>query len=135
MKGIISNLHILAGLALIIIPLIIIGLNSKSRWLKPLSFVTAAIGWLLLLPAGKLYLTFYPETKKLVKSGAWPWAHSIIMETKEHWGLLLPIIATVGAILIYNGKFNESKRWWWLLWIIALSLGIMGRIVTTGAWI
>lgn len=90
------------------------------------------MSWLLLLPSGKLYLTFYPATKLLIKAGTRPWAHSIIMEIKEHWGLLLPMIATVAAGLILSGKNKESRKWWILLIILTLLIGVMGRIVTLG---
>ena len=126
--------HIILGLALIAFPIIILlYLKKQTNWLKLLSFATAAISWILLLPAGKLYITFYPATKTLIKAGSWPWAHSIIMETKEHWGLLLPIIATVAAGLIFTGKYKESKKWWILVIILSALLGVMGRIVKIGA--
>lgn len=126
--------HIILGLALIAFPIIILlYLKKQTNWLKWLSFATAAISWILLLPAGKLYITFYPATKTLIKAGSWSWAHSIIMETKEHWGLLLPIIATVAAGLIFTGKYKESKKWWILVIILSALLGVMGRIVKIGA--
>lgn len=134
MRDFVLFAHIILGLALIAFPIIILlYLKKNTNWLKPLSFVTAAISWILLLPAGKLYITFYPATKTLIKAGAWPWAHSILMETKEHWGLLLPIIATVATGLIFTGKAEESRKWWILTIVISILLGIMGRIVKIGA--
>ena len=134
MRDFVLFAHVILGLALIAFPIIILlYLKKQTRWLKPLSFVTAAISWVLLLPAGNLYLTFYPATKTLVKAGAWPWAHSIVMETKEHWGILLPIITTVAACLIYTGKKQESRKWWILVIIISILLGVMGRIIKIGA--
>ncbi len=134
MRDFVLFAHVIAGLALIAFPIIILlYLKKKSKWLKPLSFATAAISWVLLLPAGKLYITFYPATKTLVKAGSWPWVHSIVMETKEHWGLLLPIIATVAAGLIFTGKYEESKKWWILTIVLSILLGVMGRIVKIGA--
>lgn len=132
MRDLVLYLHIIAGLSLIVLPIVMLLQEKKSTWLKPLSAITAAISWLLLLPSGKLYLTFYPATKTLIKAGSWPWAHSIFMETKEHWGLLLPIIATTAAFLVYSDKFKESRRWWILLIIVAALIGVMGRIVTMG---
>ena len=126
--------HIILGLALIAFPIIILQyLKKQPYWLKPLSLLTAAISWALLLPAGKLYITFYPATKTLVKAGSWPWAHSVIMETKEHWGLLLPIIATVAAGLVFSNKVKESRKWWILTIVISILLGVMGRIIKIGA--
>lgn len=134
MRDFVLFAHIILGLALIAFPiLILLYLEKRSKWVKPLSVLTAAISWILLLPAGKLYITFYPATKTLVKAGAWPWAHSVVMETKEHWGLLLPIITTVAAGLVLTGKTKESRKWWILAIILSVLLGVMGRIVKIGA--
>jgi hypothetical protein len=136
MRDIILYLHIIVGLSLIVLPIVILlQIQKKSAWLKSLSAITAGLSWLLLPLSGKLYLTFYPATKTLIKAGAWPWAHSIFMETKEHWGLLLPIIATVAAGLVFSGNLKESRRWWILLIIIAILMGIMGRIITLGGMV
>ena len=134
MRDFVLFAHIILGLALIAFPIIILlYLKKQTNWLKLLSFATAAISWILLLPAGKLYITFYPATKTLVKAGAWPWAHSIIMETKEHWGLLLPIATTVAAGLVFAGKIEESKKWWILVIVLSILLGVMGRVIKIGA--
>lgn len=134
MRDFVLFAHIILGLALIAFPIIILlYLKKQANWLKPLSFATAGISWILLLPAGKLYITFYPATKTLIKAGAWPWAHSVVMETKEHWGLLLPIVATVAAGLVFTGKAQESRKWWILTIVISILLGVMGRVVKIGA--
>lgn len=126
--------HLLLGVGLVVLPIIIlVNLKEKPKWLKAVSAITAAISWLLLLPAGLLYLTFYPATKTVIKAGAWPWAHSIIMETKEHWGLLLPVVATVATLLVFDGKEAESKKWWILLLAVSFLIAIFGRIVKMGA--
>ena len=127
--------HIILGGALVVLSAVILfELNKKSSLLKPLSALTAGISWLLLLPAGILYLNFYPATKTLIKAGAWPWAHSIIMETKEHWGLLLPVIATVAALLVFSGRAKESRRWWILVMVLSIAIAVLGRIVKMGAF-
>ena len=134
MRDLVLFAHIILGLALIAFPIIIlVYIKKKPKWLKPFSLLTAALSWALLLPSGKLYLTFYPATKTLIKAGSWPWAHSIIMETKEHWGLLLPIIATVAAGLVYRDDAESSKRWWLLLIVLTALIGVMGRLVKIGA--
>ena len=133
MRDLLLYAHIIIGLALIALPiLILLELKRDSKILRIYSAAAAALSWVLLLPAGKLYLTFYPATKTLIKAGSWPWAHSIMMETKEHWGLLLPIIATVGACLVFAKKRDESKKWWILVVIITALIGIMGRLVRLG---
>ncbi len=134
MRDFVLFAHIILGMLLIVLPVIIlIYLNKKKRWLKLLSVVAAAISWILILPAGILYIVFYPATKTLVKAGSWPWAHSVVMETKEHWGLLLPIAVTVAAFLVYKNKEKESRKWWILVIVLTVLLGVMGRIIKIGA--
>ena len=123
-------MHILLGIALIIIPLFI--LKGRSPFQKVLGWITAGLSWLLIFPSGILYLWFYPATKTLIQAGSYPWLHSVLMETKEHWGLFLPIIATVAAGLTQR-EDKSAKRWWTLLIVIALLIGIIGRVIKVGA--
>ncbi len=132
MRDLLLFIHVILGFSLVALPIVIL-FNKKSSWLKPLSAITAAASWLLLIPAGKLYITFYPATKTLIKAGSKPWLHSIFMETKEHWGILLPIIATVAAGLVFKNKYKQSRKWWILLIILSVLIGIMGRLITGGA--
>ena len=134
MRDLVYFLHLILGFALVALPIIIlINLKKKPAYLRPASALAAAISWILIIPAGLLYLNFYPATKTLIKAGAWPWAHSIFMETKEHWGILLPFVATVAAILVYRGKDGESKKWWILVLVMAVLIAVFGRIVKMGA--
>jgi len=128
--------HIILGAALAVLSIIILleMKKRKSSILRPLSVLTAGLSWSVLVPAGILYINFYPATKTLIKAGAWPWAHSIFMETKEHWGLLLPVIATVAAGMVLTGKIQESRKWWLLLIAVTVLIGVMGRVVKLGAF-
>ncbi|MBI2232858.1 MAG: hypothetical protein HYU56_02975 [Candidatus Aenigmarchaeota archaeon] len=128
--------HIILGAALAVLSIIILleMKKRKSSILGPLSVLTAGISWFVLVPAGILYINFYPATKTLIKAGAWPWAHSIFMETKEHWGLLLPVIATVAAGMVLTGRIRESRKWWLLLIAVTVLIGVMGRVVKLGAF-
>lgn len=133
MRDLMLYLHIIVGVLIIVLSIVILrNIQKKPKWLKQASLFTAAISWLMLIPSGILYRVFYPATKTLIKAGSRPWAHSVIMETKEHWGLLIPVIATVAAGLVYSGKLKESKKWWILLIVVATLIGIMGRIVVLG---
>jgi len=135
MRDIVYLAHIILGALLVVLPILtLFELKAKSSLLKIYSLASAAVSWILLIPASILYVNFYPATKTLIQAGAWPWAHGIFMETKEHWGLLLPIIATVAAGLVITNKEEESKKWWQLLIILAALIGIFGRIVKMGAY-
>lgn len=136
MRDIVLYAHIIIGVAIIVIAIMIlleIKNKKKGGLIKPLSILAGVLSWIVLIPSAILYLIFYPATKTLVKSGSWPWAHSIVMETKEHWGMFLPIIATIAAIMVFSGKIKESKKWWILLIIIATLIAISGRVIKIGA--
>lgn len=127
-------IHLLLGISLVILPLIIIkGLRKKASWVKPTALITAIISWVLLWPAGNTYLFTYPARKAIIKAGSFPWIHLILMETKEHWGILLPLIVTVAAGLIYSGKAKESVRWWKLTFMLSILMGVLGMIVFAGS--
>ena len=133
MRDLVLYMHIIAGILIIVLSIFILrNIQAKPKWLKQASLLTAAISWIMIVPSGILYRVFYPATKTLIKAGTWPWAHSIVMETKEHWGLLIPVIATVAAGLVYSGRLKESKKWWILLIVVALLIGVMGRTVVLG---
>lgn len=126
--------HILIGLALVVIPLkIVLELDQESRLLKILSVMAAALSWFLFIPAGILYITYYPATKAIIKAGGTPWVHSVIMETKEHIAFVIPIVATVAMGLIFLGKRRQSKKWWILLMILSGLIGVMGLIISRSA--
>lgn len=133
MRDLLLYIHIIIGILIIVLPFIINARIKRGANVKALAALCATLSWLLLIPAGMLYLIFYPATKTVIKSGNWSWVHSIVMETKEHWGLFLPLIATVAAWLVFTNKEKESKKWWLLLAILSLLLGIMGRLIKIGA--
>ncbi|MDO8634460.1 MAG: hypothetical protein Q7K34_04185 [archaeon] len=135
MRDLVYFLHLILGFALVALPVIVLlNLGKKTAMLKPMALLAAAISWVLVVPAGILYMTFYPATKTLIKAGAWPWAHSILMETKEHWGILLPVVASVAALLTVTGKNEQSKKWWILVIVLSVLLAVFGRIIKMGAF-
>lgn len=78
-----------------------------------------------------LYMVFYPPAKKVIKEGPRPWMHSIVMETKEHFGLLVPLVLFSASSLI--GHYSETliegkdeKRAVMTLLVIALVLILLG---------
>lgn len=129
-----NSLHLLLGLSLIVLPVIIIeGLRKKASWVKPTVLATAIISWVMLLPAGINYIVSYAPKKAIIKAGTSPWIHSILMETKEHWGILIPVIVTVAAGLVYSGKAKESERWWILTIVLSIAMAILGFIIFNGS--
>ncbi|MBI2137022.1 hypothetical protein HYU12_00720 [Candidatus Woesearchaeota archaeon] len=132
-KDLMLYLHVLLGVAVVALSAVMLFQLGKGKASKGVAFLAALVSWAQLLPSAITYLIFYPATKTVIKAGAWPWAHAVVMETKEHWGILIPIIATTAAGLVWIGKGKESRKWWWLLAVAAVLMGVMGRIVKMGA--
>ncbi len=131
MRDFVLLAHIILGLTVVVLVLLILPEldKKKSSLLKTYSVMTTVVSWAMLVSAAKLYVTFYPATKTLIKAGSKPWAHSIVMETKEHWGLLLPIVIMAATGLVFTGKAKQSRRWWVLAMVISILMGIMGLII------
>ena len=108
--------------------------------------ITAAIGvaafiasW---LAGGYCYVVYYGTlVKPAIKSGVAPWAHNIIMETKEHIFLfVIPLAMTVFFITLLEKEDMERLKLRRLtLWlsgavaVLGLLIGAMGFIISAAA--
>jgi len=70
---------------------------NRIRTAAVIAAVFMVMAWIL---GGDWYLHFYPADKALILKGPWPFAHNLVMETKEHLffltltlSLYLPIAA------------------------------------------
>lgn len=94
------------------------------------SLIAILISW---LAGGYYYLTYYGSAVKgIIKKGAYPWAHNIVMEAKEHIFLFLPFMLVVATLIIfiYGSRLNQNetlKRP--LVYLIALAT-ILGIAIT-----
>lgn len=86
---------------------------------------------------GYYYLVQYgPNVKPLIKAGAQPWIHSIVMEIKEHIFLFMPILALLTTALVNNYKTTYKKiiqKNSVLIVILGALMMTMGYIISTGA--
>ena len=64
--------------------------------------VCIVLAWLL---GGYWYTVYYAPEKAIILKGPWPWAHDLVMETKEHLffialilALYLPIVARANLV-------------------------------------
>jgi|SRR3989344_5281462 len=97
------------------------------------------------LAGGYYYLTNYQAmVKNLIKGGPYPWAHSVITETKEHVFMFLPFLAIVvwgalkqyGIVLINDDKKSLGKSIMLLaafIFILAFLMAGMGYLISSGA--
>lgn len=98
--------HVLFGLlGTIAFYAVWMGLLKKR---ENLSFLrgSALAGWLFFLlswaSGGYYYTTYYGRAvKPLIKAGQFSWAHSVVMETKEHVFLFLQFLAAVVFLLLW----------------------------------
>ena len=108
--------------------------------------IAAFIGIVCLLTAwvvvGFYYVEVYgSQIKPLIKASEAKWAHSIVMEVKEHVFLFLPILATLIVALLYKyDKELIQKRdarltivlLAGLVFLLGFSIAGMGAIISSG---
>lgn len=89
------------------------GSLNRKVWIAKIASLAGAIfavlSWVI---SGIYYVVFYgPDVKPTIKSGSWPWAHSIFMESKEHIFLFLPFLAILLLFLVwkYGKKWDEER--------------------------
>ena len=91
---------------------------------------------------GYYYVVYYgSQVKPVIKEGLAPWAHAIVMETKEHIFLfIIPLALTITFIMLLtkdefsaNNLKKSTILLVGLLVFIGLAIGIMGYIISAAA--
>ncbi|KKT64105.1 MAG: hypothetical protein UW81_C0022G0015 [Candidatus Giovannonibacteria bacterium GW2011_GWC2_44_9] len=145
-KPVLIGLHL--GFAIIGIDafLWLFGKLKSERGLRKSMIITATIGvaafiasW---LAGGYYYVVYYGTlVKPEIKSGVAPWAHNIIMETKEHIFLfVIPLAMTVFFITLLEKEDMERlglrRLALWLsgsIAVLGLLIGAMGFVISAAA--
>src|SRR5208283_1513891 len=85
------------------------------------------------------YVTHYgPATKPVILKGTIPWAHNLVMETKEHIALFIPIVALCATIALFHarseGTASPAYRYIGMLCglvvLMAFTMAVMGFIIS-----
>jgi hypothetical protein len=63
---------------------------GRIRTAALVAALAMAAAWIL---GGYWYLHFYPADKAMILKGPWPWAHTLVMETKEHLSFIALILS------------------------------------------
>jgi len=90
-------------------------LNGSARGLVRARKL-AALGCALILGSwvvgGHYYITHYREAvRPVIRAGETPWVHAVIMETKEHVFLFLPILAICAFLALrYTPSWDECAE-------------------------
>jgi hypothetical protein len=119
-------------------------LNNSDRSLlraKAVAFwaiVSELVSW---VAVAAYYLTHYQQAVKgVIKESNWPWAHGVILETKEHIFMFIPLLAIAGFFAILQlQKANDDSLRKALKWVsiviflMAFLMAGMGFIVSMAA--
>ena len=119
-------------------------IKSKSR--KRPRVLTALIGLVSFIVSwiagGYYYVKFYgPLVKPVIKAGLAPWAHGVVMETKEHIFLfIIPMVMTIlFATLLKDEEWESLRLKKPVMCLVAyaaglgLLIGLMGYIISAAA--
>ena len=145
-KPVLIGLHLGAGIVGIDAFLWLLGKLKGDGGSQKSLIITAAIGagaflfsW---LAGGFYYVAYYGLlVKPIIKKGVAPWAHNIIMETKEHIFLfLIPLAMTILFITLLDKETAEQLKIRRLtMWLagaaagLGLLIGAMGFIISAAA--
>lgn len=138
--------HIILGLVGVIGAFaLLIGLLHRLPKIRSLkiwsvaTFLSFIISWI----SGAYYYVLYYGTavKPVIVAGAYPWAHKIIMEAKEHIFLFIPFVALVLVIGIYfapddiaNDKpIKKSLAWLAAFVFVTSALIALAGVAISGA--
>lgn len=86
----------------------------------------AAFMWLSFLAGGYWYLTYYGADQAIIQAGAWPWAHTFVMETKEHVFFTLLLLSTYLPIVTARTQLAVDGGGRQLVMVVAALVVLLG---------
>ena len=124
----------------------LLGEIKNDSWRKSRLYWSAIVGVLGFVlswfSGGYYYVKYYGGlVKPIIKSGLAPWAHNIIMETKEHIFLfIIPLALTALFITFLDKKEFEKSNIRWVSMVLVtliaglgLTIGAMGFMISAAA--
>lgn len=85
--------------------------SNNAMRIRSASIAAACLIWSAYLIGGYWYVLHYATDKALILAGPWPFAHSFVMETKEHVFLPLLLLASYLPIAASNDlAANKGAR-------------------------
>lgn len=92
--------------------------RRRMRWAAALVAVFMVITW---IASGYGYVLYYAADKAIILAGPWAWAHTIIMETKEHVFFMTLVLSLLLPIVVFMQDLVANRAARRLtLWILAL---------------
>ena len=112
---------------------------ERARIASLIGLVCLLLAW---FAGGLYYVDIYGlHVKPLIKASDARWAHSIVMEVKEHVFLFLPILSALAAILLHKFDqelINENDARVsiivisGLIFLLGFSIAGMGALISAG---
>lgn len=117
--------------------------NPRKRFRLKLAAVIGSVGFILSwIVGGYYYVVFYGNlVKPVILAGVAPWAHTIMMETKEHIFLFVIPMAFTALFMAFTSReelevIGLKKGFATLVFVISLiglAIGAMGYIISASA--
>lgn len=111
--------------------------ENQAR-IRVASLTTAGFIWASYLVGGYWYVFYYGADKARIVAGPWPFAHSFVMETKEHVFLGLLLLATFLPIAAFNHIAANRGARTLVLWssafvvLVGLAMEGAGAFISMG---
>ena len=106
--------------------------------IRRMSWAAAAAMWLAFIIGGYWYVTAYSADKAIILKGPWPFAHNLVMETKEHLVIMLLLLVTYLPIVASNNLATSKDARKLMLWLtgiiamLALAMDGEGAVIAMG---
>jgi hypothetical protein len=114
-------------------------INSEQNKFKKHATLECICTLIAAFAGGWHYVNYYQQDKAIILSGAFPMAHSLFMEVKEHLFIVLILISLFLQVRIrfthveFNAEFQkESKGILYSIVILGLAMSALGIIVNMG---
>jgi hypothetical protein len=112
--------------------------DSNVDRLRTVATWSCVLIWLGYITAGYYYVFYYGGDKSIIKAGPWPWAHGLVMETKEHVFFLTLLLATLLPIAASGPIAKNLGVRKLVLWnsagvvLLALAMEGAGAVISMG---
>ena len=135
--------HVLFGVACIVAAVwlfveVLHASEANLARIRRVSCVAATVMWLAFIIGGYWYVTAYKADKAIILKGPWPFAHDLVMETKEHLVIMLLLLVTYLPIAASNNlaASKDARRVMLcvtgLTALLALAMDGEGAIIAMG---
>lgn len=143
MSQLILMSHVFFGIVCIVaamwlfVDVIHVGEGNLAR-IRRVSLAAAASFWIAFIIGGYWYVTAYKADKETILKGPWPFAHNMIMETKEHLVIMLLLLVTYLPVAAADRLDTNPGARRLMLWItgliviLALAMDGEGGLIAMG---